>query len=466
MLWNKSDLIQAVNVKESCLDFYDFDGVNGVCIDSRSVQKDDLFIAIIGDVNDGHKYVKQALEQGASACLVQYVPDDVDESKLIIVEDSFDALWDLARYRRAQIKGKLVLITGSVGKTTTKEMTACALSGQGGIHSTIGNLNNQYGLPLSLSRATIDSDYVVLEVGMNHADEISPLSVLAKPDICVITTVEAVHIEFFDSVEEIADAKSEIFDGMSSDSIAILNRDNRHYLQVKENAKKRNLSKLKSFGQGEESEFRLIKNNESALSQEVEAVIEGNKVKYTLNFKGLHMALNSVCVLGVVSSIGASVEIAIDNLRSLQPKEGRGQLSKISFNGNEINVLDETYNASPVAMKAALKVLGNVKLELNIKVVAVLGDMAELGENTINYHKDLAQDVIKNNIDILVTVGDNMKYLYDACADTERYHFNNSDEIIDGASNFINNNDYILVKGSRSMKMENFVNQLKRGQNQ
>jgi UDP-N-acetylmuramoyl-tripeptide--D-alanyl-D-alanine ligase len=304
-----------------------------------------------------------------------------------------------------------------------------------------------------------DTDYAVIEVGMSSAGEISPLSVLANPDIAIITNVEAVHLEFFNSIEGIADAKSEIFDGLKKNGIAILNRDNRHYLRVKENAVKKKINNIKSFGRGEGAEYQLIDYSKEGDKNKVVALINNEKVSYNIEYNGLHMALNSVAVLGALDSLGASLSSSIDSFEKLKPKEGRGKILSINFNNSQVHIIDETYNASPASVKAALEVLKNLKSQKSARSIAILGDMLELGEDSEKMHGNLSSVVESSNVDILVTVGVFTK----TSNDIKKIHLESSSEIFNSLKNELIDNDIILIKGSRSMEMEKFIDDLKNG---
>jgi UDP-N-acetylmuramoyl-tripeptide--D-alanyl-D-alanine ligase len=428
----------------------------GVSIDSRNIQNGDLFIALIGDNVDGHKYVANALSKGAAAAMVSYVPDDVDEdAPLLVVKDTMEGLYDLAEFARARLKGKLALITGSVGKTSTKEMLAHTLDHQGKVFFTEGNLNNHYGLPLTLSRMPADTDYAILEVGMNHADEISPLSVLAKPHVAVITTVEAVHLEFFDSVEGIADAKAEIFDGLLEGGTAILNRDNAHYLRLRNNALEHDIHNFLAFGKGAGCDFQLLSVEQGEINIRYD---EHKTLTYKLGIDGIHQVLNSLAVLAAVYATGSDVEKAAATLADFEAEAGRGKSYKLRGSYGQITLIDDCYNASPASVAAALQVLSG---EAGRKV-AVLGDMFELGSSAEQLHVDILEKIVENNIDLVFTAGNLMKKLYDRLPDDKKGGWEeNSQSLSAKVADALSDGDVVLVKGSRGMRMENVVELIK-----
>ncbi len=432
----------------------------GVSIDSRKVAKGDLFIAIIGENQDGHKYVKSALENGAAAAMVNYVPEDVaQDAPLLVVSDTTKALWDLGKFSRERIKGKVAMVTGSVGKTSTKEMLAHTLEKQGKVHATIGNLNNHYGLPLTLSRMPAETDYAILEVGMSSPGEISPLSVLGKPDVAIITNVEPVHLEFFDSVEGIADAKAEVFDGLSENGTVVLNRDNAHFLRLKETAKNKSIKNILCFGRGEGADYRLDSYEETSIGGAVKATCRGKKIEYTLAIPGSHQAGNSLGVLAVVEALGADITKAAASLANFEAKAGRGKRSLIKCSFGEITIIDDTYNASPASVGMALETLGKLKKISGSRIIAVLGDMFELGDTAEELHKGLLLKITDNNVDMVFTAGKLTQKLYEVlpekvkggCAES-------SSALASVVLSKLKAGDIVLVKGSRGMRMENVVN--------
>jgi UDP-N-acetylmuramoyl-tripeptide--D-alanyl-D-alanine ligase len=456
-LWNSKDAELATS-GNSTKDWQ----ASGVCIDSRKVQKGDLFIAIIGENNDGHEYVRAALDAGAVAAMVNFIPENVGQNApLLVVSDTTEALWDLARFSRERIKGKVIMVTGSVGKTSTKEMLAHALESQGKIYATEGNLNNHYGLPLTLARTEANVDYAILEVGMNHAGEISPLSVLGKPDVAIITTVEPVHLEFFEGVEQIADAKAEVFDGLSENGIAILNRDNPHFAKLKNIAKSLDIKDVYCFGAAEGADFGLVSYKEQLEGGQVSAICQGVKLDYLIGIAGEHQAKNSLAVLAAISAAGGNIKKAAQSFASFQAKSGRGKRHQLKTNFGEITLIDDTYNASPASVTAALKVLGDNKKQDAGRAVAVLGSMFELGEEAQKMHVDLMQKVVENNIDLVFTAGELMNKMFDALpANLKGQKAEDSKALAGKVVASLQNGDIILVKGSRGMRMENVVNSI------
>ncbi len=431
---------------------------NGVSIDSRTIQKGDLFIAIKGENFDGHKFVKDAIKKGAGGVIVEegYPIED----QMVVVENTFKALKSLANYRRNQINGKIIGVTGSVGKTSTKEMLGLVLSGQGDVYSTKGNLNNHFGLPLTICQMDKNVDFGVLEMGMNHAGEISLLSKIAKPDVVIITNIEAVHLEFFESVAQIADAKSEIFDGLKDGGTAILNCDNPQFQRVKDNLAQKN-AKIITFGADEAADFQLSEYIEKNGVAHIKAFYNGEEFDYELGICGKHQAINSLAVLAAVDAIGADIDKAADDLAGFSTKEGRGKRYNVACSGGSYILIDDCYNASPASVMAALDSLSGAKKDKDIRLIAVLGDMFELGNQAKALHKELVHSLLKNNVDLVFTAGDLMAILYGDLPDKIKgKHAVNSSELTVDLKGFLQDGDVVLVKGSRGMKMENVVNYL------
>ncbi len=436
----------------------------GVSIDSRTLEKGDLFIALIGDAGDGHEYVAQAFENGAVAAIVSHPIDGVDDNKLLMVKDTLHALQSLARAARKRTSAKIFAITGSVGKTGTKELLQAALSPYGQTHSSVKSYNNHWGVPLSLARMHAGTDFGIFEIGMNHKGEITPLSKMVQPDISIITTIAAVHIENFeDGIEGIAHAKSEIFDGMQSGSIAILNNDHDYFDILKANADKCGL-KICSYGDNKNADTQMLKILEAANGSRVDANIIGEDVKYSLQIAGKHIALNCLSVLSALKISGLQLKKAINALSKQEPVSGRGkrEFLDIGLPENPVTLIDESYNASPTAMKAAFKVLALIDPGRGGRRIAVLGDMLELGKDSDNMHVDLALPLKAANVDLVYTCGKKMRKLYDTLPANQRgAHKDNSQELAKIVPDVLIPGDVVMVKGSLGSKMSLVVEALR-----
>ena len=435
----------------------------GVSIDSRNVKQNELFVALKGPNFDGHDFVAAALKAGAAAALVHRVPGGLAvDAPLLIVDDSMRALEALGQAARQRSSATFLAVTGSVGKTGTKEMLRLALGASGATYASTGNLNNQWGVPLSLSNMARDCAYAVFELGMNHAGEIGPLSRQVRPKIAIITTVEPAHLEFFASVEAIADAKAEIFEGLDSGGTAILNHDNPHYERLVKAAVAHGVGLVIGFGRHADARARLTQCTLSASASQIEAEILGEAVSYRLQMPGLHWALNSLAVLAAAKSAGVDLAAAAAALAQLQPLKGRGQRVKIAAARGTFELIDESYNASPAAMRAAFQVLAQARPGSGGRRIAVLGDMRELGETARLLHADLAPDLKSARVDLVFTAGPLMEWLHASLPETIRgVHAADSQALIPAVVEAVKAGDVVLVKGSLGSRMAPIVEALR-----
>ncbi len=426
----------------------------GVSIDSRSVGLGDLFVALKGPNFDGHDYVAGAFDKGASVAMVTHRPANVAENAdLIVVDDTMDGLSALARYRRAQSGARIVAVTGSVGKTGTKEALTFLLSRVGETHASAGNLNNHIGAPLSLARMPAQSDYGVFELGMNHAGEIDPLSRLVRPHVAIITTIAPVHMEFFASIEGIAEAKAEIFAGVEPGGTAVLNRDNPHYDLLALRAREAGIENIIGFGSHAEARFRLVSVEIGADGSRIEATCDGKKLKYRLALPGRHQAHNSLAVLAAIHAVGADVADAAKAFGEIQPPAGRGARHKVKAGKIEFLLIDDSYNASPVSMVAALRVLADVAPSRKGRRIAVLGDMLELGPDENKFHRDMAEDAAAAGIDLVFAAGTRMAHMFNALpAHLQGGRADTSSDLSPMVAAALRDGDVVLVKGSAGSK--------------
>jgi UDP-N-acetylmuramoyl-tripeptide--D-alanyl-D-alanine ligase len=436
--------------------------INSVSIDSRTIATGAMFIGIKGETHNGNLFAIDALKKGAAICIVDENIPGLDEymGHVVMVENSLEALRKLAIYARNRTRAKIIGVTGSVGKTSTKEILKVALASQGEVYASEGNLNNHFGLPLCLANMHEDLDYGIFELGMNHTGEMRELTNIVRPDIAIITTIEAVHLEFFSSVSAIAEAKAEIFESMAEGAVAIINYDNPYHLILAEKAKHYKL-KVISFGSGEKLDFILESYKPENESANVVIDAKGKIIEYTLHVVGKQHALNSVAALAAVSLLGADVEFAAQKgLNKFRLQSGRGQIKH--NNKLDITIIDDTYNASPASVKAALDTLGNMKSKG--RLLAVLGDMRELGERGKELHIELNDRIKANSIDKVFCVGDLMKNLFDVLPpDMRGCYTSNAKAMAEEILSYIEPGDIILVKGSRSIEMEKVINSLTNG---
>ena len=438
---------------------------SGVSIDSRSVKPGELFIALAGPKFDGHDFVADALARRAAAAVVARLPAGLAETApLLLVDDTMAALEALGRASRRRTAAQIIGVTGSVGKTGTKEALKRALERQGATFASAGSLNNQWGVPLSLARMPRETAWGIFEMGMNHPGEIDGLSRLVRPDVAVITTVEPAHLGFFASVEAIADAKAEIFAGMEARGAAVLNRDNAHFARLAAAARAQGITRILGFGSHAEATVRLIDSHLYATASAVTASVMGEIVDYCIAIPGQHWVMNSLAVLGAVKAAGGDVGAAAAAMSSLQPLDGRGRRHRIAIGEGEAELIDESYNASPASMRAALAVLGSMIPGRGGRRIAVLGDMLELGDAAERLHAELAQPIIDAGIALVFTAGPTMRALYDALPKRLRGgHAASSAEMAEIVARRLRPGDVVTVKGSFGSRMVEVVRRLTAG---
>lgn len=438
---------------------------SGISIDSRTLSPGDLFVALRGDAGDGHDYVAAALAAGAAAALVTHVPDGVAaDAPLLLVDDTLVALRALGAAARARCGAKIIGVTGSVGKTGTKEMLAAAFAALGQTHASRASYNNHWGVPLTLAAMHAGTDTGIFEMGMNHSGEITPLTRLVRPHIAIITTVAAVHIEHFSGVEDIAAAKAEIFDGVEPGGVAVLNADNEWFSFLRDRAAARGLE-VRSFGRAADADARLVDCLAAANGSRVKARILDTDIEFTLLIPGEHIALNALAVLLSVALAGGDIRRAAQALEDLPPIKGRGAREYIDLGepGNPITLIDESYNASPVAMQAAFRVLALIDPGRGGRRIAVLGDMREMGAAGPQAHADLALPLQAADVQLVYTCGPLMKNLYDALPQDRRgAHGKDSAELAQIVPEVLVPGDVVMVKGSNGSKMGVVVEALRK----
>ncbi len=428
---------------------------HGVSIDSRSTEPGDLFVALRGPHFDGHDFVAAALARGAAAAVVDRAPADVGAgAPLVKVGDTFAALNDLGAAARARGRARIAAVTGSVGKTGTKEALRLVLSRQGRTAASAGSLNNHWGLPLSLARMAGDERFGVFEMGMNHPGEIAPLSLLARPHVALIVNVEAVHSAFFGGIEDIADAKAEIFTGLETGGIAVLNRDNRQYGRLAAAARVRGVGSIVTFGAHADADARVLEAAPSPTGSRIQASVAGAPVSYEIGIAGRHWVTNSLAVLAVVEAMGGDVAGAARDLAQARAPEGRGARRRVHVRGAYFELIDESYNASPVSMQAALSVLGQAPVAGDGRRIAVLGDMLELGAGAPARHAELADTLKEHGIDVVFTAGVEMAHLWSALPSPQRGgHASDSSTLAPLVAASVGPGDVVMVKGSAGSRM-------------
>jgi UDP-N-acetylmuramoyl-tripeptide--D-alanyl-D-alanine ligase len=437
--------------------------ISGLSIDSRTISPGEAYFAIKGDVHDGHDFVAAALKAGAALAVVEAAQREKfpAAAPLLVVDDVLAGLVDLAHASRARLSGQVIAVTGSVGKTSTKDALRRVLAAQGETHASAASFNNHWGVPLSLARCPATARFAVFEIGMNHAGEIEPLVKMVRPHVAVITTVEPVHLEFFSGIEAIADAKAEIFAGLEPGGAAVLNRDNPQFARLQRRAKQLRISRIVSFGADKKSDARLIDVSLHPACSAVHADILGHDVTYKLGMPGRHMAMNSLAVLAAALLAGADLALAGLALSQAQPAAGRGVRHTLEVGSGEATLIDESYNANPASMAAALNVLGAASVGPHGRRIAVLGDMLELGPTGAQLHRGLIDAVKANQIDLVYCCGPLMRNLWDALSTGKRGGYAESAAALESqVVAAIRAGDAIMVKGSLGSKMKPIVNAL------
>jgi UDP-N-acetylmuramoyl-tripeptide--D-alanyl-D-alanine ligase len=461
-LWTVADMTKAMRAAASgALPA----AVSGLSIDSRTVLPGEAYFAIKGDVHDGHDFVAAALNKGAALAVIAAAQRDKfpADARLLVVDDVLAGLVDLARASRARLGAQVIAITGSVGKTSTKEALRRVLVAQGETHASVASFNNHWGVPLSLARCPASVKFAIFEIGMNHAGEIEPLVKMVRPHIAVITTVEPVHLEFFSGIEGIADAKAEIFAGLEPGGAVVLNRDNAQFERLQRRANELGISRIVSFGADRKSDARLIDVSLHATYSAVHADILGHDLTYKLGMPGRHMAINSLAVLAAASLAGADLALAGLALSQAQPAVGRGVRHVLEVGNGEATLIDESYNANPASMAAALNVLGAAPVGAHGRRIAVLGDMLELGATAPQLHRGLIEAVRANHVDLVYCCGPLMRNLWDALSTGRRGGYAGNSEALESlVTGAIRAGDAIMVKGSLGSKMKTIVNALEK----
>ena len=459
-LWTTADMAKAMHARvNGALPA----AVSGLSIDSRTILPGEAYFAIKGDVHDGHDFVGAALNKGAALAVVDAAHREKfpADARLLVVDDVLAGLVELARAARARLNAQVIAVTGSVGKTSTKEALRRVLSAQGDTHASAASFNNHWGVPLSLARCPATARFAVFEIGMNHSGEIEPLVKLVRPQVAIITTVEPVHLEFFSGIEAIADAKAEIFEGLEPRGAVVLNRDNAQFARLQRRAQALGISRIVSFGADKKSDARLIEVSLHATCSAVHADVLGHDLTYKLGMPGRHMAMNSLAVLAAASLAGADLALAGLALSQAQPAAGRGARHVLEVGHGEATLIDESYNANPASMAAALNVLGAAPVGPHGRRIAVLGDMLELGPGGPQLHRGLIEAVKANHVDLVYCCGPLMRNLWDALSTGKRGGYAGDSEALESiVTGSIRAGDVIMVKGSLGSKMKTIVNAL------
>jgi UDP-N-acetylmuramoyl-tripeptide--D-alanyl-D-alanine ligase len=446
-LWETADMIEAMNGRprgQMPLT------VSGISIDSRAIAQNDAFFAIKGDRVDGHDYASVAAANGAALLVVNEARlpamGSISAPK-IVVRDVLEAMEKLGQAARERARGKIIAVTGSVGKTTTKEMLRQALSSCGKVHYSPASFNNHWGVPLTLARLPREADFGVFEIGMNHANEIRPLVKMVRPHVAIITTIAAAHLGNFSGLEEIAAAKAEIFEGITPDGYALINRDNSQFDLLEATAVNLGVANVCSFGTHPKADFRLVDYQQEGDRATFWAAIGGRTIEVEIAAPGRHIAENAVAVLAAAYLTGADLYRVVPAFANVTAAKGRGQRVRLALPDGEFTLIDESYNANPASMRAAIELLAAA--ETQGRRIAVLGDMLEMGEYSAEVHRQLAEPLGKTGINDIWLAGPDMAYLRDALGDDRDVVYRNTaDELGAYVVENIRPGDILMVKSS------------------
>lgn len=423
--------------------------------DHRHIRPGDFFIALQGPNVDAHKFVEDAFEAGAHAAMVEYVPKNLKPHfPIVLVSDTFKALQDLARASRQRARGKVVAVTGSYGKTSTKELLRLVLSEQGETFAVERSHNNIWGVSEGLVRFPAGHDYGVFEIGMNHRGEIEPLANLISPHVAIITNVGEMHIENLGSYENIALEKASIFKGLLPGGTAVINRDDALFDLVMEEARKASVARVVTFGTHEESDLRLLSLTQDNNHISMHVSVFGAPLNYQMGVMGSQWGHNSLAVLGGVLALEGDITKASASLKNFKSVEGRGEQHQVTLpDGGQLKIIDESYNAGPLSMRHAIEVLGAEKTPENGRRIAVLGDMLELGEYAEEAHRGLSAALEAYNIDLVFTFGEHMMHLHQALSATSRAaHEVDIESLAQAVKQTVHAGDVVLIKGSKGAR--------------
>ena len=437
------------------------DTIGGISIDTRTLEPGDAFFAIKGDRFDGHNFATAAMAAGAGLMVVaeEKLPSLGRLSMpMIVVADVLKALEKVGAAARKRSKAKIIAVTGSAGKTTTKEMLRVALGAAGKVHAADKSFNNHWGVPLTLARLPADSDFAVFEIGMNHPGEIRPLVKLVRPHIAIITLIAPAHLGHFKSLEEIAQAKAEIFEGVEPGGYAVVNRDDPRWKLLEAAAKSAGIANIHGFGANARANFKLLSCDLAGDHSDFTARIAGKEVSGRIGAPGRHIVQNALAVLGTAKLAGADVAKAASALAGFTAERGRGKRHVLAHKDGEIVLIDESYNANPVSMKAALELLASAPKGEKARRIAVLGDMLELGQHSAKFHTALAQNVVAAEPDIVLLAGKETAALAAALPPAIRSEYReDTDALKPLLLKMLKGGDTVMIKSSNGVGFSRLV---------
>jgi len=437
------------------------EGVSGISIDSRSLKPGDAFFAIKGDKLDGHDFATAAIKAGAGVLVVA-------EGRLpalgrlnvpmIVVQDVLAALQKAGIAARARSRARIIAVTGSAGKTTTKDMLREVLSAAGTVHAADRSFNNHWGVPLTLARMPADCDYAVFEIGMNHAGEIRPLSQYVRPHIAIVTMIAAAHLGNFDSLEGIATAKAEIFEGVEKGGHALINRDDKRWRQLEKAARATGVEHVWGFGQNGRATFRLIEWQQGAEDSTVKVRLAGEEHTARIGLPGRHIVQNALAVMGAAYLAGADMDKIMLALSGVRAGEGRGRRHRLAHPKGAFTLIDESYNANPASMKAAFDLLDSTPVAEGGRRIAVLGDMLELGKHSQKLHAELGELVAGSKIELVLLAGEEMRALAKSAPEgVEVRHFDAMADLEQAVVKSVGPGDAVMIKSSNGLGFSRLV---------
>lgn len=430
--------------------------VTGASIDTRTIEPGEAFFAIQGEARDGHDFVAGALEKGAGLAVIDeaHAGAFTDAGPYAVVPDVLMAMERAGVARRAELKAGVVAVTGSVGKTGTKEALRLVLSRQGKTHAPVASYNNHWGVPLTLCRTPADVRYGVYEIGMSNPGEILPLAKMVTPDVAIVTTVQPVHLAAFASLDGIAEEKGSIFAALKPGGTAILNADIPQAGLLRQLAGQSPAGRIVTFGESPDADIRLLSCSLKADVSTVDALVHGQPVTYRIGSPGKHIVFNSLAVLAAVEALGADIALAALALSDLAPPAGRGARQSLQAAGGSFTLIDESYNGNPASMRAAIENLGRIPVSGRGRRIAVLGDMLELGPSGPALHEGLADAVLANRVDKVFACGPLMRGLYDGLPSTVRGAYAGAASGLEPlVLDAIRAGDVVTVKGSLGSRM-------------
>jgi UDP-N-acetylmuramoyl-tripeptide--D-alanyl-D-alanine ligase len=465
-LWNKSELLEALSSQLLEHNLSENLSIEEVLIDSRKINKSGLFIAIKGEKNDGHDYLEQTFANGSAVALIDNktkLPQGKNY-QFLLVKNSFDAMYDLAHFSRKRSAAKIIAVTGSVGKTSTKEMLRDAFSTCDKTFATLGNLNNHFGVPLSLCNFSADCEFGIFEMGMNHLNEIEPLSRLVQSHLAIITNVGPAHIENFKNEQEIALAKSEIFRGVVTGGKVLINRDNKHFEFLQDQANQHFASnQIITFGKENSSDYQIISEKilEANLAEVAAKLNNDAKISYQISSSHTAAIFNSIITVAALDLLQADLAKGVKTLEHLHTPAGRGKISDVKFENKNITIIDDTYNASLLSIESGTKHAANLKKALHKKrLIVALGDMLELGKNSVELHEMAVEFAQKFGADLAILVGKEMSAAGEKKLSISHKTFVDSMAASLDISALIDDGDLLYIKGSRGLKMEKLIEKI------